>query len=452
MIDIVDNFLKEYNLNNAEKTFLVGFSGGYDSLCLLDILNNLSKKYGFKLVALHLNHNWRGDESLQDEINCGKFCQANSIEFVSDILDEATKKDENSARDARYEFFVKYAKKYKNSILFTAHTRSDNAETVIYRIVKGTGIKGLQGILPVRIIDGYPVYRPILAISREKIEGYCISKGLVANNDSSNLDISYKRNFIRHKVMPELKEINFNAEKSIVSLANLAVSHNKIVDEYLDLIKKDLVTNGLILTEKFRVLSNEVMQKLVYDFCFAKKLDYDYKKIVNILEFIKSNFDSKSGSRYSLASNLWVFASKKFIFLIDSTAGKKSANVVEITKEGEYEITEGEVVFSIQKFADDKPVKFPPENSKKAYVNLDEIGLDFVVRTRRDGDFIRPFGMTGSMKLKKYLNSKGVFKHDKDELVLLCKGAEVLWVAGIGLSNKLKVVNQPTHVIELKQI
>jgi len=97
------------------------------------------------------------------------------------------------------------------------------------------------------------------------------------------------------------------------------------------------------------------------------------------------------------------------------------------------------------------PVKFPPENSKKAYVNLDEIGLDFEVRTRRDGDFITPFGMTGTMKLKKYLNSKGVFKHDKNELVLLCKGAEVLWVVGVGLSNKLKVVNQPTHVIELKQ-
>ena len=142
MIDIVDNFLEEYNLNNAENTFLVGFSGGYDSMCLLDILNNLSSKYGFKLVAMHLNHNWRGDESLQDEINCGKFCQANSIEFVSEIMAAPEKKDENSARDARYDYFSKCAQKYNNSVIFTAHNRSDNAETVIYRIAKGTGIKG----------------------------------------------------------------------------------------------------------------------------------------------------------------------------------------------------------------------------------------------------------------------------------------------------------------------
>jgi len=448
MINIVDKFLEEYNLNNAERTFLVGFSGGYDSLCMLDILNNLSKKYGFRLIALHLNHNWRGEESLQDEINCGKFCQTNSIEFISEILDDVVKKDENSARQARYDFFLKYAHKYKNSAIFTAHTRSDNAETVIYRIVKGTGIKGLQGILPVREIDGHSVYRPLLAVARDDIEGYCISKGLVANNDSSNLDVNYKRNFIRHKVMPQLKEINLNAENSIVSLANLAVGHNKIVDEYINLIKKDLVFDGKILTDKFKSLSNEVMQKLVYDFCLVKKLDYDYKKIMNILEFIKNNFDSKSGSRHSLTINLWVFASSKYIFLIDKTVSEKNTNVIEVTKEGEYEISGTGLIFSIQKYMGDNIDKFPSENLKTAYINTDDI--DFVVRTRRDGDFITPFGMRGKMKLKKYLNAKGVFQHEKDELIMLCKGTEVLWIAGVGLSNKLKVVNKPSHVIELK--
>ena len=246
MIEIVDNFLAEYDLKNADNTFLVGFSGGYDSMCLLDILKNLSNQYGFQLVALHLNHNWRGEESLQDELNCKKYCEANEIEFVSETLDECVKKDENSARQARYDFFQKYSQKYKNSVVFTAHTMSDNAETVIYRIVKGTGIKGLQGILPVRVLGDCKVFRPLLSVSRDEIESYCISKGLVANNDSSNLDTNYKRNFIRHKVMPKLKEINFNAEKSIVSLSKLAISEGKIIDEYMNLIKKDLFEDGKI--------------------------------------------------------------------------------------------------------------------------------------------------------------------------------------------------------------
>ena len=449
MINIVDKFLEEYNLKSADRTFLVGFSGGYDSTCLLDILKKLSEKYKFRLVALHLNHNWRGEESLQDELNCKKFCETNSIEFISETLEKPDKKDENSAREARYDFFLKYAQKYQNSVIFTAHTRSDNAETVIYRIVKGTGINGLQGILPERAVGEYKVFRPLLSVSRNEIESYCISKGLVANDDSSNLDIKYKRNFIRHKVMPKLKEINFNAENSIVSLANLAVSHCKIVDEYMDLIKKDLFFEGKILTEKFKDFSNDVMQKLVYDFCIEQKLDYDYKKIVGILDFIKENFDSKSGSRCSLTSDLWLFASSKYIYAIDKTTADKNANIVEVTKEGEYKIPETDYILSVRKFTTEAPVKFPAESSNIAYVDFEEIGLDFVVRTRRDGDFISPFGMPGTMKLKKYLNSKGIFQHDKDELILLAKDSQILWVAGVGLSDKLKVVNKPSHVLEL---
>lgn len=449
MIYVVDNFLKEYGLNYATKTFLVGFSGGYDSTCLLDNLNILSKKYGFRLVALHLNHNWRGKESLQDEQNCKNFCQSNSIEFVSKTLQKPVKKDENSAREARYDFFREVAKKYSNSVIVTAHTLSDNAETVIYRIAKGTGLKGLQGIQSVREVGGFSVYRPLLTVGRAAIETYCTSKGLVPNVDSSNLDLSYKRNFIRHKVMPLFKEINFNAENSINSLSKLAVSNNKIVDEYLNIIKKDLFFEGKILTEKFRTLSNEVMQKIVYDLFLENEIDYDYKKITEVLEFIKNNFNSKAGSRHSLTSNLWIFACSKYIFLIDKIAGELNSNIIGIKSEGEFELTGSNFVFSVQKFEGKMPDKFPNENSKTAIVDLGCFGFDFELRARRDGDYIVPFGMIGSMKLKKYLNSKGIFQHDKNELVLLCSGSEVLWVVGVGLSDKLRVKNAPTHVLKL---
>jgi len=447
MIEVVDNFLEEFNLKSPDNTFLVGFSGGCDSLCLLDILNNLSKKYGFSLVALHLNHNWRGDESLQDELNCKKYCEINDISYISEILAKSALKTENSAREARYEFFLRCAQKYQNSKILTAHTRTDNAETVVYRIIKGTGINGLQGILPERMMDGVPLYRPLLSVSRNEIEGYCISNGLIANNDSSNADVSYKRNFIRHKIMPLFKEINFHAERSIVSLSKLAISQTKIVDEYINLLKKDIYIDGKILTEKFKNLSEDVMKKLIYEACLKETLDYDYKKIVHILEFIKSNFDSKAGSRYSLTKDLWLFVSSKYIYLITESSINDSET--QISQEGEYEVLGTNFIFSIQKYeASDSELKFPPENAKFAYVNLEDL-TGLTVRTRRAGDYIHPFGMTGTTKLKKYLNSKGVFQHDKNKLIFLCKGSEVLWVVGVGLSNKLKVVKKPTHVLRL---
>lgn len=449
MIETVEKFLHKHHLNTPDKTFLIGFSGGCDSLCMLDLLNEFSKKYGFKVVALHLNHNWRGDESLQDEQNCRRFCEKMGIEYISEVLENG-ERTETFAREARYNFFIKHAKDYPNSIILTAHTRTDNAETIIYRIIKGTGVKGIQGIPEKRIIDGIPVYRPLLPISRKKIQGYCQSKGLIANTDSSNLDISYKRNYIRHKIMPLFDEINFHAEKSIASLAKIATSQVNIVEEYISLIRKDISEGKRFKTEKFKQLSEDVMKKLIYDACLKKNLEYDNKKIENILEFIKSNWDSKAGSRYSLANDLWLFVNSKYLYLITQTKAEKNKNEIEISQEGEYTFPETDYIFSIKKHDGTKVAIYPKENELIAYVDLSETGLNFTLRTRRDGDSITPFGMNGSMKLKKYLNSKGISQHEKDELLLLCKESEVFWVAGVGLSNKFKVVNDPTHVLELK--
>lgn len=453
MIKTIDKFLDEYHLKDPDKTYFVGFSGGCDSLCLLDILNEKSKQYGFKLIALHLNHNWRGEESLQEEQNCKKFCDKMGIDFISETLKDG-QKTESFAREARYNFFLKHAKKYPNSCIFTAHSRTDNAETIIYRLIKGTGIKGLQGIPPVRIMeDEISVYRPMLQISRKNIQDYCNSKGLVANVDSSNLDTNYKRNFIRHKVMPLFEEINFNAEKSISSLAKIATSQTKIIDEYINFVKKDLYEDNKILSDKFKELSEEVMKKIIYDACLKHNLEYDSKKVDNIFEFIKSNLTSRAGSRYSLAEDLWLFVNHKYIFLINKTKGEENKNETKILKEGEYPIPGTNYVFSVQKYVGEE-FSFPPEYANFAYANLKDTGLNLTIRTRREGDVIMPFGMQGTMKLKKYLNSKGVLQHEKNELILLCKdsktlGGEVLWVVGVGLSNKLKVVNRPTHVIRL---
>lgn len=450
MIEIVDKFLEEHNLKNSDNTFIVGFSGGCDSLCLLDILNQLSKKYGFKLVAAHLNHNWRGEESLQDELNCKNFCESLKIEFISETS-EIGPKTEISARELRYNFFLKIARKYKNSSVFTAHSRTDNAETIIYRIIKGTGVNGLQGIPAKRMAEEIPIYRPLLSVSRNKIQDYCRSKGLVANVDSSNFDISYKRNFIRQKIMPLFDEINFHAEKSITTLSKIAISQTNIVNEYIDLINKEIYFDNKVLTEKFVKLSADVQKKIIYDKCLERNLDYDRKKVENILEFILENIDSKSGSRYSLTNDLWLFVNSQYIYLITKTKADENKHEINILEEGEYQIPETGKTFSLEKYTGDADIKFPSENSFIAYVNLQSLdGL--TVRTRREGDFITPFGMTGSMKLKKYLNSKGVSQHNKDELILLCSGSDVLWVASVGLSNKLKVVNIPSHVIELKSV
>ena len=159
---MIKSFIEKYNLSG---TFIVAFSGGYDSMCLLDMLD----KEGYDVVAVHLNHNWRGDESKNEAICCENFAKLRGIKFYSETLDADIPPTETAGREARYDFFRRCAKNFNSNVVFTAHNYNDNAETVLYRIIKGTGIVGLQGIAEHRDI----FYRPLLSMKRDDIEKYC---------------------------------------------------------------------------------------------------------------------------------------------------------------------------------------------------------------------------------------------------------------------------------------
>ena len=147
MIDKIIAFLNEYNLN--DKTIVVGFSGGYDSMCLLDVLSKIRQKEGFfdlNIIAAHYNHNWRGEEALKEQEVCRIFAASKGFEFVTKTAPAGIKKSENEARILRYEFFDEVLEDYDADAVFTAHNKDDNAETILYRVIKGTGLVGLKGI------------------------------------------------------------------------------------------------------------------------------------------------------------------------------------------------------------------------------------------------------------------------------------------------------------------
>lgn len=401
----VQNFIEKYKLSG---TFIVAFSGGYDSMCLLDVLNKL----GYNPVAIHLNHNWRGSESDCEEEICRKFCKKNNIEFYSEKLSEDVPKTETAARNARYAFFEKCAKKFNSDVIFTAHNFNDNAETVLYRIIKGTGTIGLRGISEKRDI----FYRPLLNIKRKDIEDYCRQNDLSPNSDSSNENTKYKRNLIRNKIIPMMQEINPNVLDAINSLVDIA--------------KEDF---SFANSDKY----------MIRDLLVSNNIDYDRKKIENIQKFITENKKSKSGKTLSLTSDLWLFVSEKELKIISKP--EKINTEIMITQEGEYRFEN--FIFSITK-AGEKISEFPKDSEFKAYVNISDI--DFCLRHRIPGDIITPLGSSGKQKLKKYLNEKKIPNYQKDFLVLLCKNNEVLWAAGVGLSDKIKVLDKPTHIIELR--
>lgn len=408
-------------------------------MCLLHALSQIKTECSLELVGAHFNHNWRGDASKNEQIECEKFCKLRNIEFFTQTAPSDSKKTETVARELRYDFFEKAQKKYNTNIVFTAHNFEDNAETLIYRISKGTGIVGLKGIQQKRA----NYYRPLIEIKRADIENYCKENNLYPNNDSSNNNTVYKRNLIRHKIIPELKRINPNVVNSINNLSKIAQCELSILDEYLDKIKTDLIQNNTIKTEKFSELSPALKQKIIYDYIYSSEIDYDFKLIENAVEFLTETIQNKKVSKFSLDRTHWLYADSKRIEII--TNKEKNNDEIEITKEGSYSFNNK--TLTITKYQKENPIT---KDETCIYADLSGY-KKLTLRTRRQGDIIQPLGFDGTMKLKKYLMSKKIAQHARDNLILLCDEKEVLWVAGIGLSEKIKTTKISTHKLELKE-
>lgn len=447
MINTVKSFLKKYNLADKGKTLIVAFSGGFDSSAMLDVLFKLQKEFDFKLCAAHLNHGWRQEADAEEEA-CRSFCQERNIAFFSEKLDSAVPKTETATRTARYEFFERSAKHFGSNIILTAHTKSDNAETILYRIARGTGISGLCAIKEKRTLNEIEIFRPILSLSREDIETYCVKNNLTPNNDTSNADTKYKRNLIRHEILPLLTKINPNTINALNNLAENASEEEDIVNEYLSKIKQEIFEENKIKTELFLKLSPSVKQRIVYDFVLSESLDYDKKKVLNILAFILEASKLKTGKTLSLTDNLWLFCSSKELYTINA-AEKKETLTVEI-KDFENDYKFDNYIFSIKK-VNETFGNFPKENENYALVDLSKQTF-LELRYRKNGDIIQPFGMPHTTKLKKYFINKNIPKHKKDSIVLLCNQNEVLWAHTVGLSEKLRVTGKPTHNIRIEEV
>ncbi len=314
MIKAAAEFLKKYNIE--EKTVLAAVSGGVDSSVLLFILNELKEEFKLDIKVVHLNHNWRGEESLGDMEFVKSFAKDSGLEFYFEILEDDIKKTELSAREARYEFFERALKKFDSNICFLAHNKNDNVETLLYRIIKGTGVLGLSSIPVVR----KPFYRPLLNFSREQIENFACENQIEFRVDSSNDDTKYKRNFIRQKILPEILKINDCALDSIGSLINIAAEHNEIIEDYLAIVEKEVFdlsckdfahNRPLIIRDKFLSLKPALQREIISRYFKGLLKNRDNKNILKIQNFIIEN----EASTLSINKDTFLKSWKNGVFL-----------------------------------------------------------------------------------------------------------------------------------------
>ena len=419
IVNAVKNFISE---NHIEGRVLCALSGGCDSVVLLHILSILN----VDCIAIHLNHNWRGEQSQRDEDFSRKYSEKLGIKFYCEKLGADVKKTENDAREARYKFFENCVGKFGANAIFLAHNKDDNAQTVLYRIIKGTGIKGLCAIPKKRGI----FCRPLLEFSRDEIEQYAKSAGLDYVFDSSNDDTKYKRNLIRKEIMPLLEQINPRAKEALLSLSNLAKMHDEIILQALGQAREKVIKDDKIVLSEFAKLNCALKFELVNDY-LGKYLKYrDFSRIKSYIDFMEQNHINCA--KKSLNKDLFFEISNGSAFL-SSLPQKADNKVVNVDKPGTYIF--GSKIVEIKKACKGADLKHPEVN----YLNLD-FNSDLILRTRRAGDVFSPFGLkSGKMKLKDYLINKKIPRQERENLVLLANNDEILCILGVQISQKAAV-------------
>ena len=255
--DEVLKTIKEYNLIENGDKIVVGVSGGPDSICLVDILNEIKndKKINFELAICHINHLIR-EEAKEDEKFVEEYAKEKNIPFFSKEIDvvclakEQKIGTEEAGRIARYAFFEEILQKINGTKIATAHTKNDNAETVLMNLLRGSGTAGLKGISPIR--DNKYI-KPLIQISREEIEAYCEEQKLNPRYDKTNSENIYTRNKVRNILIPLIKkEFNPNIIDTIDRLSTLAKKEN----EYLEKTTKEKYDELLIKEEKNEIILN----------------------------------------------------------------------------------------------------------------------------------------------------------------------------------------------------
>jgi len=241
LIKKILEFADEHEMLPDAGLLLVCVSGGADSMCLLEVMRYISYERGFSIAVAHYNHELRGEESDRDETFVMDICEEHGIPFYSgrgDVTGHAKKNGlsiEEAARNMRYEFFFKTAKKISAERIATAHTLDDNAETMLINLIRGAGANGMSGIPPVRDT----VIRPLLGISREEILKFIAEREILYVEDSSNRLSIYTRNKVRNSMIPIIKEINPRFNEAASSAAQLFRADEEFIADIADLFILD---------------------------------------------------------------------------------------------------------------------------------------------------------------------------------------------------------------------
>lgn len=489
--------IKKYNMIGAGDGIVVGLSGGPDSVCLFHALCVLRSELGAgEITAVHINHGMRGAESDGDEESARRLAESMDAEFISFKYDvpriaaEAGEGTEEAGRRLRYDAFERVRRQKGAARIAVAHNMNDQAETVLMRIMRGTGIKGLAGIDFIRR-DGI-VIRPLLALSRDEIEQYCSANGLAPRIDSTNTMAVYTRNKIRLELLPLMQEkFNPNVVEALVRLsAQAREDEDYIMSAALGYTDKcELPINDMaaaagavarwdasscsLRLDGFDDLHVAVAKRVIM-LCAERAGMKQNMSAVNLSDVLRLAENAAEGKETDLADGFYARVSYGRLWFLrragDAAEDSVALPVDELMRTGSADIMYDGHMIKMKLCA--AAECGPPENTAGAgrgmYKSsrgaagaagqLIKLRLDFdliiakknvVIRHRMPGDRIRPLGMKGSKKLQDYFVDRKIPKHMRDEAVLIVSAGRVI-AAGSEVTAECPVNAETKQILSIE--
>lgn len=431
------SFLDKQCGASGKDKFLLAVSGGMDSAVMTGLF--FKSKYSFSIA--HCNFNLRSEESDGDE----KFVKELAIKYdvkvftrnfdTLKVAEEENISIQMAARKLRYEWFEQLKVENVFDFIATAHHKEDSTETVLLNITRGTGLEGLKGIAA----KNNCIIRPLLFATREQILQYATEQELKWREDSSNATIDYQRNFIRHKIIPLLKEINPLVHNAIYNLSKFTNESLILLEETIKKYRDEILapSGKDLIIDAEKINNHPAKRTLLYH--LLKDFNFNSSQIDSMC----SEKPGKSGIVFYSATHRLIVNRKQFIITFHAAKNDQ----VYLINDNEHKIYFNDGILQIDTLGN---FNFAEGNKASAVIDASKIKFPLVLRRWQKGDYFYPLGMEHRKKLSDYFTDEKFSLADKERTWLVVNNNEIVWVVNHRLDNRYRVTNETKKVIQLQ--
>jgi len=437
MLEQFLNNVKEKQLFEVNQKVLLAISGGIDSMVLL----HLFEKSGFEYGIVHCNFKLRGEESDGDERFVREQVNMHGIPafFESFETEEYAKLSgisiEMAARELRYEHFERIRVENNYDYIVTAHHQDDLIETFFLNLSRKTGIKGLTGI---KEKAGHLI-RPLLFASREHIEKFASKNYIDFREDSSNSEVVFQRNFLRHKILPLFSELNPAFKKNLLASVDNLKEAEKVYSGYLS-SEKD---TALLTNETGLIINIAKIQHSAYPKVLLLEILSEFNFNPTVVDEVFQGLETESGKQFFSKTHRLV-KDRKQLFV---SAIKENDNKIYYIEKDDMELFTPFDINIEKVSAEEFEIN---RKANVACIDLDEIQFPLLIRKWKQGDYFQPLGMTGFKKVSDFFIDQKIPIHEKENIWLLCSGKKIVWIMGHRLDNRFKITAESNQVLKIE--